>query len=55
MLFGDPVAKRAEETSVAGRMLYHKFSGFEAEGMEILLGPGGKAEAAAARDPTLNH
>ena len=37
VLFGDPVAERAEETRVAERTLYRRVSRFEAEGMESLF------------------
>ena len=38
VLFGDPVAERAEETSTSERTLYRRTSAFGAEGMESLFG-----------------
>jgi putative transposase len=38
VLFGDPVAERADETGTSERTLYRRASAFGAEGMESLLG-----------------
>jgi len=37
VLFGGPLAERAQETHVAERTLYRRVSRFEAEGMESLF------------------
>ena len=38
VLFGDPVAVRAEDAATSERTLYRRISAFEAEGMESLFG-----------------
>ena len=38
VLFGDPVAVRAEDAATSERTLYRRISTFEAEGMESLFG-----------------
>ena len=38
VLFGEPVAQRAEETGVSERTLYRRIEGFEHEGMDSLFG-----------------
>src|SRR5215218_9837607 len=38
VLFGDPLAQRAEETGTSERTLYRRTSAFDLEGMESLFG-----------------